>query len=252
MEYEYYRDIIKDISLAILMFIHNKKINVEDCVVATLLDLELKKYIKIENERVIILKDISELLSFEQLVLQRNNYDEKTFKKLFIESLMSQLVKQRYINKKAKKYDISEDHHIEKMKDKSNIAYFMELPIAWMVIYMLSIFALITGANLVVAVFMIVAYITAFLCIPIYNFIQNRIIVIIRTEKALELAAKIKGIKNYIVDYSNIKNSGIEMVKLYEEFVIYAIILDIKGNLNNECKELYENIKNKVVIKELK
>jgi len=266
MEFEYYRDIIKKVPPGILMFVNNRKINVEDCVVATLLDLQIKKYIRIDNEKIVILKEIHDLLPYEELVLTKNDFEEKTFKKLFKECLMNEMVFQKYVNilsnPKEKNYNDLKTN-IEKINDESNIAYFLEFPMGWMVVYVLTVLFLFGGlirdvimpdieSYTLVITLMVVSYFLVFLCSYIYKFIQNRINVIIRTEKSLELAAKIKGIKKYIEDYSNIKNNGIDMVNLYEEFVIYAIILDIKGKLNNECKELYNNIKNKIVIKEEK
>ena len=74
----------------------------------------------------------------------------------------------------------------------------------------------------------------------------------IRTKKALKLSGKLKGLKNYIHDYSIIANNGIENINLYDEYVIYAIILNIRGKLNTQCKQIYRNIKNRVIHKRIK
>ena len=90
---------------------------------------------------------------------------------------------------------------------------------------------------------MFLAYFLTFVSVPIYKKIQAKINPILRKDKALELSGKLKGLKNYINDYSMIKDYGVENINLYDEYVIYAVIFNIRGKLNTECKKIYDNIK---------
>ena len=89
-----------------------------------------------------------------------------------------------------------------------------------------------------------VAYFLTFAGVPIYKFVQSKINPVTRTRKALELSGKLAGLKKYIKDYSNIRNNGVENINLFDEYVIYAIIFNIQGKLNDECREIYINMKN--------
>lgn len=235
MEYMYYREILNNISPAILSYSHNGKIIVEDAVVAILLNLKLKKYIEIENNEIIILKDIENLLEHERLVLEKiraAKYDEGFFKRVFKVTLKQEMISRGYLK--------------EIKNDRANIVYSIEIIMLWMILFILTtmpVFLKVTNNMLV----LIGVYATTFLCIPIYKFLQSKINVTSRTEVSLELGAKIRGVRNYIKDYSSITDNNIEIINLYDEFVIYAIILDMKGKLNDDCKKMYEQTKNLVI-----
>lgn len=238
-EYEYYRDILNHVSPAIMAYCYNQKINIDDTIVATLLNLELRKIIKIENNKIIIIKDITNLENHEKLILEQlktDQYAKKTFKKLLKRILMADMLEDKYIYK-------SDDKEI-------NIAYFTELIMAWMILYILIILFFFTQTSKLVIILFLV-YAGVFFCIPIYKNIQARINVNIRTKKALELGSKIKGMKNYIEDFSSIPDNEVERIKLYEEYVIYAIILNLKGKLNDDCKKIIQDMKKMSISNEI-
>lgn len=233
-QYEYYRDIIKNVPLAIIAYVNNKKINVKDMTVAILLNLQHKGNIEI-NENEIILKNISNIMPYEKLVLDRikdNKYTEKEFEKQFKNILKEDLFLSGYI-----RYADS---------GKANIAYIMEMIMAWIIIYILSTILILARNNEMI--FMIMsAYFFTFLSIPIYKFIQKRINLIYRTRKTFEIKAKMKGLKKYIKEYSNINNSDIDIINLYDDFVIYAIIFNMPGKLDDDAKEMYNKTKNMII-----
>lgn len=228
-EYEYYRDIIKNISPAILSYCYNKKINVEDEVVAVLLNLQHKNIIKLNQDTLTVLGDTKNLSIHEKYILGHiNNIDNKQFRKLLIEDME----KKNYV----KTADANE----------MNIVYIMEYFMLWMILYILVAIPIFMGlSNLGIMLFL--AYFLTFIGIPIYKVIQEKINPAIRTEEALSLSGKLAGLKNYIKDYSNIKDFGIENINLYDEYVIYAVIFNIKGKLDTECRKIYRNTKDLVV-----
>lgn len=224
--YEYYREILKNESPAILSYCYNKKINVEDEVVATLLNLKRKNIIEINDNVLTIVGDINSLNNHEKYIL--NNF-KRIDKKEFKYQLLKDLMTQRYVRKRDKK-DV-------------DIVSIMEIFMIWMIFYILmTILIFMNSTSLGILEF--IAYFLTFAGIPIYKFIQSKINPVTRTIKALELGGKLSGLKKYIQDYSNIKNTGIENINLFDEYVIYAIIFDIKGKLNDDCKNIYLNMKN--------
>lgn len=225
-KYEYYRDILKNESPAILSYCYNKKVNVEDEVVAILLNLKLKRIIELSDNKLTILKNDVKLNNHEEYVLNNiTQIDKKEFKY----QLLQDLEKQGYVYKRDKK-DV-------------DVVSVMEIFMIWMIFYTLTTIPIFMGlASLGTLAFL--AYFLTFAGIPIYKFIQSKINPISRTKKALELAGKLSGLKKYIKDYSNIKNNGIENLNLFDEYVIYAIIFDLKGKLDDDCRKIYMNMKN--------
>ena len=227
--YEYYRDILQTKSPAILSYCYNKKIKVEDEVVAILLNLHKNGVIKLSENKITILGDLSSLSEHEKYIFKKD-LNNKDFKKTFKSLLIEDLEKERYVYKKN--------------ESEFNIVAIMEVFMVWMIIYMLvSIPIFMKISNFGILVFL--AYFLTFAGVPIYKAIQNKINPVFRSKKALELSGKLKGLKRYIVDYSIIESNGVENINLYDEYIIYAVIFNIKGKLNKECKKIYRNMLNK-------
>lgn len=226
-EYEYYRDILKNESPAILSYCYNKRINVEDEVVATILNLNLKGIIELKEDTIII-KDESKLSNHEKFIFD-NIKNMKENKKAFKLQLYKDMKRQGYVYVKDKK--------------EVNIVSVMEIFMIWMIFYMLVTIPIFMELA-ALGVLEFVAYFLTFAGIPIYKLIDKRINPVVRTKKALELGGKLKGLRKYIKDYSNIKDNGINNMTLYEEYVIYAIIFNIKGKLDDEARKIYKNTQN--------
>jgi len=72
--------------------------------------------------------------------------------------------------------------------------------------------------------------------------VNNKLILIIITKKGFELQQKICGLKRYIKDYSQLNQKNIIQMELWESYLIYAIIFDLKGKLNEDAKQLYQKL----------
>lgn len=229
-DYKYYREIIKETSPAILSYCYNRKINFEDEVIATILNLQNKRIVEIKNDCINIIGDTNKLKKHEKFILDEINGSNinKYSKKEFIKVLISDMEKEGYI-------------YLEK-SNKLNITYIMEYFMLWIIFYSLTTIVF-YYEKIQLGPFMFLAYFLTFVSVPIYKKIQAKINPILRKDKALELSGKLKGLKNYINDYSMIKDYGVENINLYDEYVIYAVIFNIRGKLNTECKKIYDNIK---------
>lgn len=236
-DFEYYRDILQTKAPAILSYCYNRKLNIEDEVVAILLNLKKKGIIELEKDAINIIGNINGLESHEKYVLnniKRISSDKKTFKHSFKTLLFEDLVRKNYAYIPT--------------SEKVNIYDIMGIFIVWMIIFTLVTIPIFMELSQI-GFMLFFAYFLTFVCIPIYEAIDKKIHPIVRTKKALKLSGKLKGLKNYIHDYSIIANNGIENINLYDEYVIYAIILNIRGKLNTQCKQIYRNIKNRVIHK---
>ena len=50
---------------------------------------------------------------------------------------------------------------------------------------------------------------------------------------------KLNGLKNFLTEFSVINERQIEEITMWDYYVIYAIIFDLKGKLDREVKALY-------------
>ena len=64
----------------------------------------------------------------------------------------------------------------------------------------------------------------------------------VKTQKGYELYTKVVGLKNYIKDYSNLSESELKEIVIWEDYLIYAIILNNTSKLNKEAMDYYKKI----------
>ena len=64
----------------------------------------------------------------------------------------------------------------------------------------------------------------------------------LRTKQGKILSDKLNGLKNFLLDFSTIKERKIKEIALWDYYIIYAIIFNLKGNLDKDVNELYNCI----------
>lgn len=234
IEYEYYRDIIKKYSPAMLAYCYSKNINIKDSIAATLLNLIKQNKLVIINNNIQLneKEDFSKLKFHEKLIIRcyinREYTEERLMKKYFLSDL---------------KEDLKRNKLLRSIMDKKiNSTYIVEIFLAWQLLILLFCFPIFIEKCALVGLFIICFFLTvidSFIYKPIQSKINNHAL----SNEGVEIAAKMKGLKNYINDFSNIKNEGINNFKLFDDYVTYAIILNLPGRLNNEAQKLYNLIK---------
>ena len=252
INFEYYREILDEFSPGVLAFCYNKKLKYEDAIISTLLSLN-NKYIKLNmlNKTIHVLPDGKD-----------NNLKEK--KGIYI------LPDKKYINLKE-----HEMYLLEKLKDFSSDITFQELKeivkdtyfksnflnlikfdckisgyyetfhrsnklLSRIFLILVCIFWVSVGANSDgVYKDIIFVNITDMIFLGILMFLNNKNTYMI-TNKGYEIKAKLKGLKKYLLDYSSINDRDISEITIWEHYILYAIILDLKGNLDKEVSNFYK------------
>lgn len=228
--YIYYREILKGYSPASLAYCYNRKTNLEDIIVATLLDLQRRNKIKIEDYKIILdtnIKDM-DIAEYEKEILLHCINEKKTTKEVLLQKIKEETEKQKLI----KQGD----------NEKLNSTYIMELIMAWLIIYHLVILVILVELSSI-GLLLLASYALTFLSIPAYKAIQAKISFIVRNKNGLEISAKLRGLKKYIKEFSNIQDGTMQDIKLFDDYVIYAIILNLQGKLNKEARALYNKFK---------
>ena len=223
----YYRDIIKDYSPAILSYIDDYKLNSKD-IISTILNLKLKKYIDIkDNKFIIVNNDYSKLENNEQYILNNINKNINIF-------IFQNIVLEEAINKGL----------IESKINKSKIIKNIIIYTIIIVLSMCLTFYLLSN-NIGLIYFLLLILLT--IIFPIYelyiisiilSFIKNRYV---RTKKGKEINEKLEGLKNYLKDFSNLDEKDVEEIKLWEDYLIYSVLFNQNTNIINEIGSILQN-----------
>lgn len=230
---EYYRTILKTYSPAELSYIDDFKVNYKRDIVATVLSLELKGKVKIENDGISILDNNDEnLRKTERFILKS------------IDNRKVKITDSSYIDSYAKDESI-EDELIIKNTDQIGRKrvikeILFQLTLCLISILIFAIFCIncekLNDANTVIKVMSMILSSIAFFIIWIeigYGTIGIFIYYIMqinsyrRTEKGEEINKNIEGLKQYIKDYSLLRDKDKEALTTWEEYLIYSVIFDI-------------------------
>lgn len=91
----------------------------------------------------------------------------------------------------------------------------------------------ILSSKIIITVYTLVLSIIAIILIPIYKIIKRIIYAkmmsenkYVRTKKGKILAEQIAGMQNYIYDYSLLSEKDKEQIKIWDEFLVYAVLLE--------------------------
>lgn len=226
---KYFRDDLKKMSPSYISYILDFKIELEKDVAAHILKLYLDKYIKYENNKFIITsKSQEDLHESDKCLLDfvKNNFNDVTFLDRYQNQIKLELQEQGYITYFISKRDI--------------ISFFSGFAVSFIGITTLSAASSLSGNPLV-------KFIVFLLCLlfvlGIFFFpaiIVAKIIAYVkyglgkRTKKGEELLEQIYGLKNFLKDFSIIKERKLEEVYLQEHYLVYALTLGVNNKVDNE------------------
>lgn len=229
---EYYRDFLENYSPAVLSYIDDFNVREED-IVATVLNLELKEKIKVEQDKIkIISHDETSLDYNERYVL--NAIKNKSFNlKLMMEEFAS--CTQRDVNKygllcekKAKRRGI-----ILSLIKWTLLFFGAFLGIAWiyegvsqLFDFNEKIFEIILGVVLgVPMLFVLVIYPETAISYCFFSYIQTfREKRLYRTDKAEKINENMEGLKNFLKDFSLLNEKEKKDIELWDRYLIYSVM----------------------------
>lgn len=236
---EYYRDIIKDCSPAVLSYIDDFEIDSNKDIIATLLSLKLKKYI-----------DINETQTKIQILNNDNqdNLDEN--EKYILSNILNNKIDtcNLLVFKEKVIADAIESNLIEVKSDaKKKIVKKVMVLIVIFVLFQILLFGMVGIINIdnnpliIILIFILGISITMY---PIFSIIyllsyisKSKMIPYIRTKKGSEINEMLEGLKNYIKDYSLLNERSAEELTLWDEYLIYSVLF-------GENKTIIENFEN--------
>lgn len=217
----YFREPLKNLSPFDISILANLSIEDNKDIAATILWYQNKEYINIKDNKIIYNNNI--------------NYSEKD--KLFL----------NYLNTKNKEYlnqyktvtysELLENNIIEENKFFNNISKIFAINFLTLcILYILTIFLIllnefiiqnsITKILILIFIIIISLFITYKKVSTIIKIYINRKYKYIRTKQGNEITTYIHALQNYIHDFSNLKDANKEQITLWNDFLVYAIVLE--------------------------
>lgn len=240
-EKDYFRDILKNYSAAELSYIDDFKVNHRREIISTVLELQLKKKIKINNDSIELIN------SSEDGLRKTEKYVLNSFKdgKFYISN-------SGYIESYAQDEAIADglvelNSEIEKKKRiKRKKIIFIIITIIYFFIFVFfssncerinELGGIANTIATIIGLLVIIAGMDLVIGLPLYFIVyilmqENSYH---RTEKGEEINTKLEGLKKYIEDYSKLNEADREAIIIWDEFLIYSIIFGInKSGIENQ------------------
>ena len=187
--------------------------------------LKNKKCISFENNEIIINKDNAKN---EKQFYVLNHYkfiNDKDFKKYYLKEIENSLKAKDYI----KKYSFNDDTIALLIYALTFIIfggiwfYFLKIESEYIKIE---------------CIFFILFWLIS--CITmIFSFRESSLV---KTEKGKEIYLKLNGLKNYIKDFGNFDDKSLKEISLWDDYILYVLILNESDNLSSQAKREYNQL----------
>lgn len=218
-KFKYFRDILKDYSISELGYLFNKR-NITQIKMAELEYLKDKKYISFAKDEINVINNVSVNQEQSYILNHYKFINDKDFDKYYIKEIENSLKQKNCI----KKY------------------YFKDNPFTTMIYFLaFIIFGGIWFYFITIHSNYLKQEIILFILFWIISFIMIRFSLkeasLVKTEKGKEIYLKLKGLKNYLKDFGNFNDKSLKEISLWNEYILYAIILNESSSLSVEAKE---------------
>lgn len=268
----YFREKLEGISPATISIMQNLRVEEEKDIAATLMKLQLNKNVKIENDSITVLsEDVTNLTSSEKQLFYM--IADQKINRMQIEAwkvaAIGEAKTQGYIREQNPKkgllarklilfgilivfclgakiivphideYDLLIQEFEQKYPEMSEPMHIYEaVEQEWFDVYLEAFLSLGTGICCMMGI----------LVWPIFYFVytrryKNKNNSLKRTEKGEKLTDVILAIKRFIHDFSMLDNATKEQIVLWDDFLIYAIVLEENENVVDEILS-FKDIKN--------
>lgn len=237
IDLNYYRDIIENYSPGILSLIYDGRISFHKDLLLSILYLKNKDFIKIENNEISLTgkkdkklnSNLKIILEYYDVILKRKltNSDGKmtkagVFRKKWRSKIYEEAVKLGLVQERRDPID----------RYFLIIILLLEF-IFWVLTFNENYWGIAITA-LVLLIYIIMLNVLAF------SWNQYP-----KTQKGYEVYVKLKGLKNFMKDYTNISNKSLEEIEIWEDYFIYEIMFNNDKNINVEARIFYKMLKEK-------
>lgn len=217
-KFKYYRDIIKEYSIGELGYIYNKK-NIDVLIKADIEKLKLQKKIEINNNNLIILNK-NNLSSSELFLLDSYKFiDTQEFKKIYRDKIITSLKNKNILTRVT-------------FESFLIIGIFFIFTLFFYLIILKNIEELPNQ----ISVFIPIQFVYSWCLIAVSMLMASKVSYTL-TKKGKDIYLKLNGLKYYIKDFGRFNEKELKEIKLWKDYILYAIILGESDKLESQIKE---------------
>ena len=233
----YYRDIINKYSPAVLSYIDDFQLEEKD-IVATIMSLKLKKKLSIENEIKVINDNENNLDENEKYIFKhlKNN----TYKNI------NMIQFEKMVIKDCLNYKLLKEKNDIKKKILKKVIFIICIYILIFVSFFNFPYLYSKFDENIAIIFLLIMCIL-FLSIIIFPFaaiihirtyyLMNANNPYIRNKVAKNINTKLEGLRNYIKDFSKLDERQYNEIELWEDYLIYSVILGENSKIVEEVMD---------------
>lgn len=244
INYEYFRDIIKEYSPAVLSILYDGKMEFSKDLGACIIYLINKGYLKIlQNDYIVPTEKNCSDLPVDLQILAKSDVNHllamrriraKTDKeKDVIESSSRNM---NFWNKTVEREIV--DKGLATNEDRFHFRSILVIIVLLEIIYTINIG---NDSLLLFSIFVLFGL----LLLKSLAYDNNKFV---KTKKGYEIYSKLVGLKKYINDFSSLSEKQIKEIELWEDYMIYAIILNNKSKLSDQSKKFIKRVANKDIL----
>ena len=225
IELEYFRNLNKEHSIAVLGYCYDKQIDSKLLSALTLKSLLINKKVEINDKKIIPLTD--KLKEEERFIIEKyKNIDSDYYANEFT-NILDKITCEEPFKKSVSK------------KHKNNMSAY---DVIILMLYIIGLPFIFYYENNIL--YGIVSFGLLFITyvIQTYKEILFSKKYRINTKYSNEIISKLNGLKNYINEFGNFDKKKLDEIAFYDEYMLFAIMLDTSPKLKQELLEEYDNI----------
>lgn len=234
--FQYYREYSKKYPIFFMGYLYKGYLDKDD-VVATIMEFIEKGYMYKQGSAILVKQDV-----FMDSLRNSERYFIENYKDII----------------RANKNNLLESWKCEVRKDLvkeklwNNVSPFYDMNYQYYLAYIIALFAFAEIFQLVYPGHYIIFIMLGsfFIYVLEFYFVQKKCIDTpfgkhrLRTDEGLTLSYQLRALKRFLTDFTFISERELEEVKNWDKYALYAIIFHLKGNLNDEVRCFYTDIKN--------
>lgn len=245
---KYFRDIIPELSPAVLSYIDDFQLDEKD-IVATLLGLQLKQ--KIDINKKIEIKDSS-----EENLTENEKYVFQNLKNGTLKNISMSIFEQKVVSDCKQKGLLIEKQNVKQEIIKKIILGVIIYALIFIAFYKLpNIYNQFAGNNDNFIVLFLIVMSILFCTMVIYPYrtiiyirtyyFMNKVNPYVRNKNAKEINDKLEGLKKYIKEYSLMNERKKEEINIWEDYLIYSVIFGENTQIVKEIIKIIKDIEDK-------
>lgn len=227
IELEYFRNLIKEHSIAVLGYCYDNTIDINFLTALTLKSLLINKKVEIKDKKIKSLILTNKLAEEEQLILENYKHlDSDSFRNKFRWMLHKKVNTEPFKKYVSKKYN-------NNMKATDVLV---------IMVYLCGYGYFLADEEYILYGFLSFALLWLTIAIKAlkgYLFTKK---FQINSKYLNEIVSKLNGLKNYINEFGNFDKKKLDEIAFYDEYMLFAIMLDTSPKLKQELLDEYDNI----------